>query len=118
MQSTKESLAKLGKGDWHTKIARFLLAQHTTSHLTTSRASAELRVGRRLHTCLDKLHPEILRNLQEKQEKMVEQRAKSARKFDNDKPVCETTGWAEVGARHDYRYFRASVISSNNRRFS
>lgn len=56
--SAKEVLTKLGTGDWQAKLAIYLLAQHTTPCPTTNRSPAELLMGCRLRTVLDRLHPE------------------------------------------------------------
>ncbi|XP_058049786.1 uncharacterized protein K02A2.6-like [Ahaetulla prasina] len=60
VRSAKEVLAKLVSGDWRDKIATYLLAQHTTPCPMTNRCPAELLMGRRLRTVLDRLHPEYL----------------------------------------------------------
>ncbi|XP_026576533.1 uncharacterized protein K02A2.6-like, partial [Pseudonaja textilis] len=39
------------------KLSRYLLSQHTTPCTTTNKSPAELLMGRRLRTTLDRLHP-------------------------------------------------------------
>ncbi|KMQ92088.1 integrase core domain protein [Lasius niger] len=58
VQTTKQALMKQRGGDWSTKIARFLLRQHTTPSATAGVSPAELLMGRKLKTCLNKLHPD------------------------------------------------------------
>ncbi|XP_026569425.1 uncharacterized protein K02A2.6-like [Pseudonaja textilis] len=57
VRSAKEALARFGQEDWHSKLSRFLLSQHTTPCTTTNKSPAELLMGRRLRTTLDRLHP-------------------------------------------------------------
>ncbi|XP_054830333.1 uncharacterized protein K02A2.6-like [Eublepharis macularius] len=59
VRSTKESLHKLGRGDFSQRLADLLLRQHITPHATTGRSPAELLMGRRLTTLLDRLHPDF-----------------------------------------------------------
>lgn len=58
VHSVKEVLTKLGPRDWHSKLATYLLAQHSTPCPTTNCSPAELLMGHRLRTDLDCLHPE------------------------------------------------------------
>ncbi|XP_060540149.1 uncharacterized protein K02A2.6 [Pantherophis guttatus] len=55
---TKEALTKMGTGDWQERIDNFLLTQHITPHATTHKSPAELLMGRRLRSPLDRLHPQ------------------------------------------------------------
>ncbi|XP_060543768.1 uncharacterized protein K02A2.6-like isoform X2 [Pantherophis guttatus] len=55
---TKETLTKMGPGDWQERIDNFLLTQHITPHATTKKSPAELLMGRRLRSPLDRLHPQ------------------------------------------------------------
>ncbi|XP_060538726.1 uncharacterized protein K02A2.6-like, partial [Pantherophis guttatus] len=55
---TKEALTKMGPGDWQERIDNFLLTQHITPHATTHKSPAELLMGRRLRSPLDRLHPQ------------------------------------------------------------
>ncbi|XP_060543247.1 uncharacterized protein K02A2.6-like, partial [Pantherophis guttatus] len=52
---TKEALTKMGPGDWQERIDNFLLTQHITPHATTHKSPAELLMGRRLRSPLDRL---------------------------------------------------------------
>lgn len=58
VQETKQVLRKLSEGDWATKLSRFLLGQHTLPSTTTGKSPAELLMGRRLRTAVDRLHPD------------------------------------------------------------
>ena len=57
---TKESLKKLVNGDWHQKVWEFLARQHSTPSSVTGHSPAELLMGRKLTTVLDRLHPDKL----------------------------------------------------------
>ncbi|XP_026577897.1 uncharacterized protein K02A2.6-like [Pseudonaja textilis] len=57
VRSVKEALARFGQIDWHSKLSRYLLTQHTTPCTTTNKSPAELLMDRRLRTTLDRLHP-------------------------------------------------------------
>lgn len=67
--TTKEVLKKMS-GDIYTKIYRFLLHQHITPHVTTGRSPAELLMNRRINTVFDKLHPNFIMDMKNKQESM------------------------------------------------
>ncbi|XP_060126817.1 uncharacterized protein K02A2.6-like [Zootoca vivipara] len=58
VRTTKDSLRRMTQGDWEYRLAAFLLAQHSTPSTTTGRSPAELLMGRRLATRLDRLHPD------------------------------------------------------------
>lgn len=53
----KETLTRMGPGNWQEKIDQFLLAQHITSSTTTNRSPAKLLMGWKLRCQLDRLHP-------------------------------------------------------------
>ncbi|XP_026566883.1 uncharacterized protein K02A2.6-like, partial [Pseudonaja textilis] len=55
IRTTKEALARFGRDDWHHKLARFLMSQHSTPCAVTNKSPAELLMGRRLRTVLDRL---------------------------------------------------------------
>ncbi|XP_026533449.1 uncharacterized protein K02A2.6-like, partial [Notechis scutatus] len=55
VRSAKEVLAKLRQADWHSKLSTYLLTQHATPCPTTNKSPAELLMGRRLRTTLDRL---------------------------------------------------------------
>ncbi|XP_060539010.1 uncharacterized protein K02A2.6-like [Pantherophis guttatus] len=57
VRSAKETLSRFTHGDWQEKVALYLLAQHVTPCPSTNRSPAELLMGRRLRTDLDRLHP-------------------------------------------------------------
>ncbi|CAI5778641.1 XP_034959630.1uncharacterized protein K02A2.6-like [Podarcis lilfordi] len=59
VRSAKEALARLDRGDWHERVAEYLLVQHITPHATTGRSPAELLMGRHLRSPLDRLHPDF-----------------------------------------------------------
>ena len=67
VQTTKEFLVKEG-GDVKAKVARFLLQQHITPSTTTGKCPAELLMGRRLRTALDKIYPSLTEEMTERQE--------------------------------------------------
>lgn len=57
VRSAKEVLAKLGGRNWQEQVAAYLLAQHSTPCPSTGQSPAEMLMGRRLRTILDRLHP-------------------------------------------------------------
>ncbi|XP_026548252.1 uncharacterized protein K02A2.6-like [Notechis scutatus] len=57
VRSVKEALERFGPIDWHSKLSRYLLTQHTTPCTTTNKSPADLLMSRRLRTTLDRLHP-------------------------------------------------------------
>nr|XP_034959040.1 uncharacterized protein K02A2.6-like [Zootoca vivipara] len=59
VRSAKEALARLNQGDWHERVTEYLLVQHITPHAATGRSPAELLMGRRLRSPLDRLHPDF-----------------------------------------------------------
>lgn len=65
--STKESLRRIVKGDWQTRVARFLYSQHTLPCSTTGKTPAELLMNRRLTSLLDRLHPDLNKTMRNKQ---------------------------------------------------
>ncbi|XP_015262569.1 PREDICTED: class I histocompatibility antigen, F10 alpha chain-like [Gekko japonicus] len=58
VRTTKETLSKLDSKDWNYKLAVFLFGQRTTPHTETGRSPAELLMGHRLTSQLDRLHPD------------------------------------------------------------
>ncbi|RXN06429.1 Transposon Tf2-11 poly [Labeo rohita] len=58
VQTTKEALSRITKGEWQTRLARFLLSQHITPNSSTGKSPAELLMNRQLTTALDRLHPD------------------------------------------------------------
>ncbi|XP_013927715.1 PREDICTED: uncharacterized protein K02A2.6-like [Thamnophis sirtalis] len=57
VRSAKEALGRMDQGDWQERVAAYLLSQHSTPCPTTNKSPAELLMGRRLRTPLDRLHP-------------------------------------------------------------
>lgn len=57
VQSTKETLVRMGPRNWQTKIDQFLLTQHITPSATNNRSPIELLMGHNLRSQLDRLHP-------------------------------------------------------------
>ncbi|XP_015265536.1 PREDICTED: uncharacterized protein K02A2.6-like [Gekko japonicus] len=59
VRMAKEALGRSTEGDWSLRLGAFLLRQHTTPCSTTGRSPAELLMGRRLTTRLNRLHPDL-----------------------------------------------------------
>ncbi|XP_026582358.1 uncharacterized protein K02A2.6-like, partial [Pseudonaja textilis] len=57
VQFTKKTIQKIETGDIQDKINRMLLIQHITPSTTTNKSPAELLMGRKLRSPLDRLHP-------------------------------------------------------------
>lgn len=60
VQTAKKILTKLEEGDVELQVQRLLFRQHTTVHAGTEKTPAELLMGRKLRTVLDKMHPYAL----------------------------------------------------------
>ncbi|KAL3213425.1 hypothetical protein MRX96_051690 [Rhipicephalus microplus] len=58
VRTTKEGLSCIIQGNWARRLADFTLQQHVTPHTTTGQSPAELLMGRKLSTMLDRLHPD------------------------------------------------------------
>lgn len=58
VRSAKEALQRLGPGSWQERVDNYLFAQHTTPCQLTNKTPAELLMGRRLRTALDRIHPQ------------------------------------------------------------
>lgn len=82
VQETKQVLRRMERGDMATKLARFLLSQHILPHSTTGKSPAELLMGRRLHTALDRLHPDLQTEMVDKQEKQALRGRQGVREFE------------------------------------
>nr|XP_056718397.1 uncharacterized protein K02A2.6-like [Euleptes europaea] len=59
VRTTKEAMRRIERNDWDRGLAEFLLYQHTTPNSTTGKSPAELLMGRRPKTPLDRLHPDL-----------------------------------------------------------
>nr|XP_037290929.1 uncharacterized protein K02A2.6-like [Rhipicephalus microplus] len=58
VRTTKEGLSRIIQKNWARRLADFTLQQHVTPHMTTGQSLAELLMGRKLSTMLDRLHPD------------------------------------------------------------
>ena len=67
VQTTKSALRKISSGDWKLRLARFLFSQHMLPSTVTGQSPAELLMGRKLPSHLDLLHPDIRRDMHNKQ---------------------------------------------------
>ncbi|XP_026520930.1 uncharacterized protein K02A2.6-like, partial [Notechis scutatus] len=57
VQFTKKTIQKIEHGDIQEKINKTILIQHITPNTTTNKSPAELLMGRKLRSPLDRLHP-------------------------------------------------------------
>lgn len=87
VQTTKEVLRKVVKGSWNQRLASFLLSNHVTPSTATGSSPAELLMGRRLKTCLDRLHPDYWREKQMLLDVSPAQTDASPRVFQPNDPV-------------------------------
>ncbi|KAG8172131.1 hypothetical protein JTE90_025695 [Oedothorax gibbosus] len=94
VQSTKDSLRRIVKETWKKRLAQFLLHQHITPSTVTGLtrkkkcSPAELLMGRRLRSCLDRLHPYFLEDQMVRQEHQFEKTSnRPLRQFEIDDPV-------------------------------
>ena len=79
VQTVKAGLRKQTAGSLETRLSRFLLAYRVTPHATTGVPPCELLQGRKLHTHLDLLKPDVQRVVANRQQLQKEQHDKSAR---------------------------------------
>ncbi|XP_071055057.1 uncharacterized protein [Onthophagus taurus] len=68
--------------DIHKTLARYLLPQHCIPHSTTEKSPAEILMGRRLTTLLDKVKPDFSRSMRAKEESKRD--SKTPRTFATD----------------------------------
>ncbi|XP_055680279.1 uncharacterized protein K02A2.6-like [Lutzomyia longipalpis] len=61
VQKAKKALAKIEGNDINLKLARYLFAQHTTPSNATGKTPCELLMGRKLKSCLSRIHPEEIK---------------------------------------------------------
>nr|XP_056710963.1 uncharacterized protein K02A2.6-like [Euleptes europaea] len=59
VHTTKEAMWRIECNDWDRGLAEFLLYQHTTPNSATGKSPAELLMGHRPKTPLDRLHPDL-----------------------------------------------------------
>ncbi|XP_015263739.1 PREDICTED: uncharacterized protein K02A2.6-like [Gekko japonicus] len=59
VRTAKEALGRLTEGDWSVRLGSFLLRQQSTPCSATGHSPAELLMGRRLTTRLNRLHPDL-----------------------------------------------------------
>ena len=69
VQTLKGGLKKLKSGSLETKLSRFLFSYRATPHSSTGLSPAELMFGRRLHSPLDNLRPNLGRKMHQEQER-------------------------------------------------
>jgi transposase InsO family protein len=85
VQTLKRSLAKQRAGDLEERVSRFLLTYRTTPHSTTGVAPCELLMGRRLHSLLDRVRPDLPAVVERQQAKQKERHDQRAR----HRPIAE-----------------------------
>ncbi|XP_058858757.1 uncharacterized protein K02A2.6-like [Acipenser ruthenus] len=67
VQTIKEGLKKMEKGNMESKLIRFLFKYRVTPQATTGKSPAELLMGRKLRTHLDLLYPDERARVEQKQ---------------------------------------------------
>ena len=87
VQSAKDSLRRIVRGSWKKRLAQYLLFQHITPSSVTNLSPSEVLMGRRLRSCLDLCHPDLVRDLREKQETEFLKQTGTVRKFSPDDTV-------------------------------
>jgi len=108
VQTFKQSLRKVVQGDWVTRLASFLLQQHTTPHTSTGVSPAELLMKRRLKTHLDCFRPNYVSRCQVDQDTTLSSREEGGRT-----PRTIALGdsvWAATFCNNP-KWFRAVVTS-------
>ena len=86
--TTKQTLKKIIHGSWKMRLARFLFSQHILPCTTTGKSPAELLMNRRLTSLLDRLHPDLNKEMRGKKEKQARvEEDKHLRTFQESDPV-------------------------------
>ncbi len=67
VRTFRKGLEKMEKGSVRTKLSHFLLSYRTTPQSTTGVSPAELLMGRKLHTHLNRMPPSIADSVKDKQ---------------------------------------------------
>ena len=79
VQTLKDSLKRIVHGSWKKRLANFLLKQHIIPTSSSGSSPFELLTHPRIETYLDRLHPDLVRNFQEKQKTFLSnQQAKAS----------------------------------------
>jgi len=83
VQSFKMAMksSKRDTGSTQKQLSKFLLAYRSTPHATTGETPAMLLFGRNLQTKLDLIKPNIRRNVEKQQSKMVDSRHTKTTQF-------------------------------------
>uniref|UniRef100_A0A6B0V6W4 Putative transposon ty3-g gag-pol polyprotein n=1 Tax=Ixodes ricinus TaxID=34613 RepID=A0A6B0V6W4_IXORI len=82
VQEIKKSPKKIIRGDWSTRLARFLFDHHILPSASTGRSPAELLFGRQIRSALDHLHPDQQAAVTRRQEEAFEaSNRQAARQF-------------------------------------
>ncbi|XP_039590611.1 uncharacterized protein K02A2.6-like [Polypterus senegalus] len=81
VQTTKDALRRIIAGNWQTRLARFLLSQHTMPNSSTGKSPAELLMKRRLTTALDRLNPDFQADMHMKQGELAQKHEGVFRQF-------------------------------------
>ncbi|KAG5874326.1 hypothetical protein JTB14_018881 [Gonioctena quinquepunctata] len=85
VQTTKHFLKMLKDGDIKTKLARFLMQQHSTPISTTWNSPPEILMNRKLQTRLSSLHPKVSET--SKKQTLEENAPEVLRQFRTKDPV-------------------------------
>ena len=68
VQTFKFGLKKLKDGSVETKVSRFLFVYQATPHSSTGVSPRELMFGRRMHTAMDNLRPDLDKKVRQRQD--------------------------------------------------
>lgn len=85
VQNVKNALKKMTGKDISLKLSRYLISQHISPHGMTGKSPAEILMGRKLNTLLDKVYPDFSKEMVAKQEKQLQN--KPVRSFVEEDPV-------------------------------
>ncbi len=69
VQTFKTLMKKAGEGSVASKVARVLFSYRITPQSTSGISPAEMLLGRKLHSTLDRLHPDLQQKVRDKQSK-------------------------------------------------
>ena len=79
VQTLKNGLKKMSEGSLETRLSRVLFQYRITPHSTTGQSPAEMLMGRRLHSHLDHLHPDVAKQVRRSQERQKTAHDKAAK---------------------------------------
>ncbi len=106
VRTFKNAMKRMDQGTVETKVSRFLFTYRITPHSSTGISPAELLMGRRLHSHLDQLRPDVSKNVEKHQmtQKYHHDSHAKARSF-----VIGDTVWVRNYTKSGYKWLPGIV---------